>query len=159
MLVLVGASIPGFDWSEAMRAYGDAEDQAVAREDLDAATEINLRMWVDGPSRGATDVDPGVRAAVARMQRRAFELQAPFWESDEAPLEPQLATRLGNVKAPTLVLVGDLDVDDIHRVAKTLATDIPGAKRATIAGAAHLPNMEQPSAFDELVLEFLAEVL
>jgi pimeloyl-ACP methyl ester carboxylesterase len=40
-------------------------------------------------------------------------------------------------------------------IAKRLARDIPGAERAHIAGAAHLPNLEQPEEFDRIVLGFL----
>jgi pimeloyl-ACP methyl ester carboxylesterase len=159
-LVLEDAGLPGFDWSEAVRAYGAAEDEAVARGDLEAATEINLRMWVDGPRRAAADVDPRVRATVAEMQRRAFDLQAPHWEHlDEDPLVPEIAERLGEVQAPTLVLVGEEDVEDMHALAERLATEIPRARLATIPGAAHLPNLEQPAAFDKLVLDFLAGAL
>src|SRR5438270_99245 len=110
-LVLVDAGLAGVDWSEVVLAYGAAEDEAVARGDLEAATELNLRMWVDGPRRAAADVDPGVRAAVAEMQRRALELQAPHWESlDEDLLVPDIAERLDEVQPATLVLVGEDDV-------------------------------------------------
>jgi 3-oxoadipate enol-lactonase len=159
-LVLEDAGLPGVNWSEAVRAYGAAEDEAVARGDLEAATEINLRMWVDGPRRAAADVDPQVRATVAEMQRHALELQAPYWERlDEDTLVPDLAQRLGEVQAPTLVLVGEEDVEDMHALAKRFATEIPRARLATIPGAAHMPNMEQPAVFDKLVLEFLAGAL
>lgn len=159
-LVLVGAGLPGVDWSAAVRAYFAAEDEAVARGDLEAATEINLRMWVDGPRRAAADVDPRVRATVAEMQRRALELQAPCWERlAEDPLVPDIAERLGDVQAPTLVLVGEEDVEDMHTLAERFATEIPRARLATILGAAHVPNLEQPAVFDELVLEFLADAL
>jgi 3-oxoadipate enol-lactonase len=159
-LVFEDAGLPGVDWSDVVRAYGAAENDAVARGDLDAATEINLRMWVDGPRRAAADVDPHVRAAVAEMQRQALELQAPYWERfDEDPLVPDIAERLGEVQAPTLVLVGEEDVEDMHVLAERFATEIPRARLATIPGAAHLPNLEQPTAFDRLVLEFLAGAL
>ena len=39
-LVLVGAGLPGVEWSELVRSYGAAEDEAVARGDLAAATSI-----------------------------------------------------------------------------------------------------------------------
>jgi 3-oxoadipate enol-lactonase len=156
-LVLVAAGLPGLDWSERVRTYGAAEDEAVARGDLEAATELNLRMWVDGPRRAAADVDPAVRAAVAEMQRRALELQAPHSEQlEEDMLVPDVAARLGEVQAPTLVLVGDQDVDDMQGLARRFAAEIPVARMATIRGAAHLPSLEQPAAFDELVLEFLS---
>jgi 3-oxoadipate enol-lactonase len=159
-LVLVAAGLPGFDWSEAVRAYWEAEDEAVTRGDLDTATELNLRLWVDGPRRSTADVDPQVRALVGEMQRHALEVQAPHWETlDEELLAPDVATRLGEIRAPTLVLVGEEDVGDMQALADRFTTEIPGARRATIAGAAHVPNLEQPAAFDALVLGFLAEVL
>ena len=159
-LVLVDAGLPGFDWSEAVRAYGAAEDAAVSAGDLAAATEINLRMWVDGPRRTAEDVDPGVRAAVAEMQRAALELQAPHWELlDEDLLVPDVAERLDEVEAPTLVLVGEEDVEDMHLLAQRFSAEIPRARLAKIPGAAHVPSLEQPAVFDELVHGFLADNL
>jgi 3-oxoadipate enol-lactonase len=157
-LVLVDAGLPDVDWSEDMRAYGAAEDEAVSRGDLEAATEINLRMWVDGPRRTPEDVDPAVRDAVADMLRRALELQAPHWERlDEDLLVPDIAERLREVQAPTLVIVGDEDVVDMQMLAKRFAAEIPRARLATIAGAAHVPSLEQPNAFDKLLRAFLAE--
>jgi pimeloyl-ACP methyl ester carboxylesterase len=158
-LVLVGTGLPGVDWSDEVRAYGQAEDEAVARGDLDAATEANLRMWVDGPGRGAADVDPGVREAVRAMQRRALELQAPVWEElDEELLVEDVGARLAEVGVPTLVLVGEEDVAEIHAVAERLTREIPGARSATIPRTAHVPHLERPADFDAIVLGFLSEV-
>jgi pimeloyl-ACP methyl ester carboxylesterase len=54
-------------------------------------------------------------------------------------------------------VTGDEDVADIHRIADRLSAEIPGAERATIADAAHLPSLERPEEFDRIVLGFLAE--
>jgi 3-oxoadipate enol-lactonase len=158
-LVLAGTGLPDHDWSEGVRAYGQAEDEAVARGDLDEATEANLRMWVDGPGRKPADVDPAVREAVREMQLRALELQAPVWaELDEELLVEDIVARLGEVRVPTLVLVGEEDVADIHTVGERLALEIPGARSATIARTAHVPSLERPADFDALVLGFLSSV-
>ena len=142
-----------------MRASGQAEEEAVRRGDLDAATELNLRMWVDGPRRAPEDVDPEVREAVRVMQRRALELQVPVWDTaDEEPLVDDVGERLGEIAVPTLVLVGEEDIPDIHRIAARLAASIPGARSGTIPRAAHVPHLERPADFDALVLPFLAEV-
>jgi pimeloyl-ACP methyl ester carboxylesterase len=91
------------------------------------------------------------------MQRRAFEQQLPVWElADDELLTEGLDERLGDVAAPTLVLAGEEDVDDIDEIAARLAAGIPDARRATIPGAAHLPSLERPEEFDRLVLGFLA---
>ena len=72
---------------------------------------------------------------------------------------PDIAERLAEVQAPALVLVGEEDVEDMHVLAARFAAGIARARRATIPGAAHLPNLEQPAAFDELVLDFFAATL
>jgi len=155
-LVLVGAALPGHAWSEEIEAYGGVEDAALERGDLDAAVEANLSTWVDGPHRSPAMVDPELRALVGEMQRRAFELQLPVeGEADEELLVPDAGERLSEVRARTLVLVGDDDVSDIAVIAKQLEREIPDVRRASITGTAHLPSLERPEEFDQLVLAFL----
>jgi 3-oxoadipate enol-lactonase len=158
-LVLVGSGLPGHDWSEELKATWKEEESALRAGDLDEAVEVTLRTWVDGPRRTPEDVDADVRARVAEMQRRAFELQLPFEdEAEEELLVEDVAPRLGEIQAPTLVLVGEEDVADIHAIADRLAGEIPGARRSTIANTAHVPSMERPGEFDDLVLGFLEAV-
>jgi 3-oxoadipate enol-lactonase len=155
-LVLVGPGLPGHDWSELVRGAWGEEEAALEAGDVDAAVEVNLRTWVDGPGRSPADVDAGVRELVGEMQRRAFELQIPVEdEAEEELLVPDLADRLGEIRAPTLVIVGQEDVPDMHAIADRLAREIPGARRATIENAAHAPSLERPREFDDLVLPFL----
>lgn len=156
-LVLVAPALPGHAWSEAVQRYGEEEEAALERGDLDAAVEANLRLWVDGPRRAPQDVDPAVRRFVGEMQRRAFELQLPAWEeAEEELLVTDLAGRLAEIRVPTLVVVGTEDVGDMHAIADRLAAGIPGARRAGIENAAHVPSLERPGDFDALVLPFLA---
>lgn len=158
-LVLVGSGLPGHDWSEEMKATWEEEEAALRSGNVDEAVDISLRTWVAGPGRKPEDVDADVRARVAEMQRRAYELQLPFEdEAQEELLVEDVAQRLGEIKAPALVLVGEEDVPDIHAIADRLAREIPGARRATIADAAHVPSMERPREFEELVLGFVEEV-
>ena len=148
-LVLVGPGLEGHEWSEETRTSWQEEEEAFERGDLDAAVEVNLRVWLPD------DVDPQVRALVADMQRNAFELQAGHDDLRTKKLEPPASTRLTEVAVPTLVVTGDEDVRDIHVIADKLATEIPGAGRATIAGSGHLPSLERPDEFDAVVLAFL----
>ena len=155
-LVLVAPGLPGHDWSPGVLAAWDEEEAALEAGDLDEAVELNLRTWVDGPRRRPSDVDPSVRGLVGEMQRRAFEVQLPVGEdADEELLVENLAERLRDVRARTLLVVGDEDVPDMHAISELLEREIPGARRETIAGAAHVPSLERPQEFDELVLGFL----
>jgi 3-oxoadipate enol-lactonase len=157
-LVLVGAGLPGHDWSEEMRAKWEEEEAALRAGDVDGAVEVCLRTWVDGPRRKPEDVDPDVRARVAEMQRRASELQLPVEEDEEELLVEDVAERLGEIKAPTLVLTGEEDRPDMQAIADRLASEISGARRGTSANTAHVPSMERTAEFDELVLGFLETV-
>jgi 3-oxoadipate enol-lactonase len=157
-LVLVGSGLPGHDWSEELKATWEEEFAAFRAGDLDTAVEVSLRTWVDGPRRRPEDVDPAVRERVAEMQRRAYELQLPVEEDEEELLVEDVAQRLREVKAPTFVLTGEEDQPDIQAIADGLAREIPAARRATIANTAHVPSMERPREFEELVLGFLEEV-
>ena len=143
-LVLVGAGLPDHEWSEEVTSFFTAEEEALERGDLDAAVDANLRMWFAGPRRRLDDMDPTLRELVGEMQRQAFKQQQGHEDVRMLRLQPPESERLAEVKVPTLVLTGDEDVADIHRIADRLAVGIPGAERATIAGAAHLPSLERP---------------
>jgi 3-oxoadipate enol-lactonase len=156
-LVLVGPGLDGHDWSAEMLAFGTEEEDALERGDLDAAVETQLRAWVAGPRRSLSAVDPEVGSLVAEMQRDAYKLQQGHDDVRENPLDPPASQRLEEVRVPTLVLTGDEDFGYIHEIADKLAAEIPGAERATISDAAHLPNLERPDEFDRIVLGFLSK--
>jgi len=155
-LVLVGSGLDGHEWSKEVEAFGDEEEAALERGDLDTAVETNLRMWLAGPTRRLDEIDPAIRRLVGEMQRNAFRLQQGH-DFRLAVLEPPASQRLAEIRVPTLVLTGDEDVPDIHVIAEKLTREIPGAERATIADAAHLPNLERPEEFDRIVLGFLRQ--
>jgi 3-oxoadipate enol-lactonase len=152
-LVLVGSGLGGHRFEEAaLHRLWDDSDAAVERGDLEAAARIELETWVAGVGRGLDAVDPEVRSRARAMLLGLYG----GGEAELEDLEPPAAGRLGEITAPTLVLVGDHDRADIQAIADALAGGIPGAERAVLAGTAHLPNMERPGEFNRVVLEFLA---
>jgi 3-oxoadipate enol-lactonase len=72
--------------------------------------------------------------------------------------DPPAIERLPDVRVPTLILVGNRDVTDIHEICGLLFARIPGAKQILIQGSGHILNMEQPAQFNRAVLDFLGEV-
>lgn len=141
-LVLVGAGLPAWDWTEEMRAYFAAEEKAIEAGDLDAATEINLEFWVA----------PEHHDEVRPQQRRALELQTAHEEPEL--LWPELAP-LSSLELPTLVIVGEDDKSDFLAIAQHLAEEIPDADLAIVPGAGHLVGIDQPEELNALLLEFL----
>jgi pimeloyl-ACP methyl ester carboxylesterase len=160
-LVLVAPGRREWDWSDAVRQYAEAEDAAVAAGDVERVVELNVRFWLDGPHRTPDQVEPDVRAAVATMQREGVgRLLAASGEGGggEEPPDPAPAGPAVDVRAPTLILVGDLDVPDMLAISNRYEQELPNARRVLMRGAAHMPSLEQPAEFDRLVLDFMAEV-
>src|SRR5439155_21655327 len=50
------------------------------------------------------------------------------------PLVPPAIERLGSIRAPTLVVVGEHDLQDFHDIADVLARGIPGARKVVMEG-------------------------
>lgn len=153
-LVLVAPGLPGWDWAPQLRTDWEAEEAAWQRGDLDDVAWLNVRIWVDGPQRGG-EAPVQVRQAVFEMYHHALELQSVAGAVDPDPREPPARDHLAEVSVPTLVVVGDLDQPDMMAVGEQLAATIPGARLATMHGVAHLPPMEAPAAFVDLVTGFL----
>ena len=153
-LVLVGSAISGAE------IWGDPPDQweelvaADNAQDLGRISELEVQIWVDGPSRTPDRVDPGVRDLVREMNLIALRNEASGL-GDERPLEPPAINRLGEIRVPTLVIVGELDRPETVARAETLERSIPNARRVVMPGVAHMPNMERPAEFNRIALEFL----
>lgn len=148
-----GALIP--EVTPDLRTFIDAERSALADDDLDGAVEANLTWWVDGPKRNAGEVDSAVRDLVREMQRRAFEVTADWDDIEESELDPPALDRLAEIRVPTLVLLGALDLDAIRRAARRAADCIPNARHVEWPDTAHLPSMERPSEFLGLLRTWL----
>lgn len=135
-----------------LKAFADVENDALARGDLDAAVEATVATWVVGPGRRAADVDREVQDAVRRMQRRAFDLQES-WGDDvgQRDVAPPAVDRLGQLRCPLEVLVGAHDVDAALDAADRLCARVSGAVRVDWPDVAHLPSMEQPARFLDLL--------
>ena len=152
-LVLVGAGIDGWQHEPAVVAAWDEETAAFERGELDEVAWINVRTWLEGPTRGENDVPKALRRRVFEMQRRALDHENPA--ADGGWLTPSRRERLGDVTQPTLVLVGALDQRDFRRIARLLGENIPGAQLIELPDVAHLPPLEHPEAFARTLLQFL----
>lgn len=159
-LALVDAGMSGQQYTEEdeaeAHAFFDPVEAAIERGDFDAANEMEVHLWVDGPRRRPDQVNPAVRAKVSQMNRATFDRVKESKQGQSQPMEPPAAGRLGEVRCPTLVMVGDEDLPEVFKTADMLVAGIPGVRKATIHDAAHLPSMEKPQEFNRLVLDFLA---
>jgi len=154
-LVLVGSGMSGRSRSEAVKRFSEAVDAVAQTGDIDAANEMEVHFWVDGAGRGPKDLEAGFRARAWNLSRAVWQ-RAPEQERiDNHLLDPPARGRLGEVPVPALVVTGELDVAHIQETAAELVDGIAGAQRVVIEGAAHLPSMERPDAFNRALGDYL----
>ena len=119
--------------------------------------EAARRAWFDHP--------------LFAVARRNAELRDRLWQMiqcysgwhwyHEDPVlssQPAAALRLGEVAAPTLVVIGEHDLDDYQHAGDGLCAGIAHVQKRVIPGAGHMSNMENPGAFNEAVLTFLQTI-
>jgi len=145
--------------TDELAACWEAEATAIDAGDMEAATEANVRGWVDGPHRGPHEVPAAVRDAVRTMQRLAFDLTIDWpdevWEAEDE-LDPEPPERLDEIAAPTLVVVGEQDIDSIRIAADHLLAGVRDVRGVVWPDVAHLPSMERPTSFAAQVLDWVA---
>jgi pimeloyl-ACP methyl ester carboxylesterase len=156
-LVLGAPSVGGASPSERVRQFWGEEDALLEKGDFEGATELNLKLWVDGPHRNADQVSAEVRELVREMQLNIFKKEIPA-DLEEIELEPSAIERLGKVEVPVQVLVGELDLEEKLELADRLVREMPDCKKVLIPGVAHMLNMEKPEEFNQSVLDFLSKV-
>ncbi len=64
---------------------------------------------------------------------------------------------LPNIRVPALVVVGDRDTA-FHGASDYMAKRIPNARKVMLDGAGHMPNLDQPEAFNQGLQAFLADL-
>jgi pimeloyl-ACP methyl ester carboxylesterase len=160
-LIPVGSGLSGYQFQtggEPPKEWAELEE-ADERGDLERVCELEVHIWVDGLSRTPEQVDPIVRKRVYEMNMTALVNQSNVPDDVEMQVpEPPAIGRLAEIHVPTLVIIGDLDLPKVQEVSDLLAGGIPGAQKVVMHGTAHVPSMEQPAEFNQVVLDFLAGV-
>ena len=136
---------PGGDWQNAFLAARFAPlDAGCGMAGL--APELVAQMV--GP-----DTTPAVIAAAAALMARVPE--ATYRAALSAIVAFDRRENLASIKAPVLCIAGEHDRNAAPLVMEKMAARIPGAEYVRLPGAGHLANMEQPAAFNAVVLDFL----
>jgi 3-oxoadipate enol-lactonase len=150
-LVLVAPGLGSTEWSEETRVRFAEEEALLEAGDLAGAAGQQARMWL------APDADEEVRELTVAMTLRSYEQQLPLEGQVRAVWpEPPAESRLADIGVPALVVAGGLDLPEVNASCERLARELPDARLETIPGAAHLPSLEHPDAFNGLLLGFLA---
>jgi len=155
-LALIGSACRGapgpVDWPDSYRELGLAIDAAEEAGDLDEVNRLEAWLWLDGPSVPEGRVSGAARTLFLAMNARALASVDPGEEVER----PSAWAALGSIAVPTLVLIGDLDLEDIRETSEGLASRIPGATLEVLEGTAHVPQLEGHPRFLQALGEFLS---
>jgi 3-oxoadipate enol-lactonase len=100
-----------------------------------------------------SDIDKAtLDEAIYAMSRKDVEAYLATWR---ATWSPDHRTLLPSIKHSTLVVGSDNDMITPLPLSEELAKAIPGAKLAVIQDAGHIPSLDRPDAFNQVVLDFL----
>ena len=131
----------------------DERAETVRADGVGAIADAVLERWFTTPFRKS---HPGVIEWAGGMLRNTpAEGYAGYCE---AIRDADLRSRLGAIRAPTLVVAGADDPAAPPEEAQLIRGSIPGARLVVVEQAAHLANVEQPEAITQAVLEHLVPV-
>ncbi|MEP6985292.1 MAG: alpha/beta hydrolase, partial [Chloroflexota bacterium] len=156
-LITIGSAAAGLNLDIPDLPLEDLIDQAFKANELDKAAEYEAQMWLDGPNAPAGRVGGAIRQKMVVMNTIALQNEQ-LNLGKQIRLDPPAATRLDELKLPTLIIYGDLDTPYILAAGKYMAQHVKGAKEVVMSGVAHLPSMEQPQALNDIVASFLAQL-
>jgi 3-oxoadipate enol-lactonase len=139
--------------AETAESRAARRDQAarLLREGMDPYAVDALYLMV------RPEAPPTVAAHVLEMMRAADPAGAAAAQRARAD-RPDRRPDLAAVAVPTVVVVGSEDTYTPVADARTIADGVPDAELVVVDGAAHLPNLERPDAFDAAVARLLDRV-
>lgn len=145
----------------------DGPPRLDARDDDGAATDVPIARYREMAARGdlatvrqewaahpLTRLHTTDRAAHALLAEIVARYPGRDLCAGEAT-EPSLAEMLRSLRAPALVINGAEDSPERRSAGVALAHALPSARRVLVADAGHIPNLDAPAAYCDLVTEFV----
>jgi 3-oxoadipate enol-lactonase len=134
-------------WHPTAAAGQDARLAAIDAGDMASLARARMPA-VYGPGAAPLLIQVGVERFASLDKSVYRAASAELWGVDMRGVA-------GSVTVPTLVLVGEHDTIAPPHLSRELAGLIPGAQLVVIPDAGHLPNEENPVAFNQAVSAFL----
>ena len=149
-LFLIGPVVHGMRSSDYFNQRGNAASAPLATGDTTAAAE----NWSKDPFQVSGD-----RAAA---RKKVFETLAANPQNFRVPGQfeirpsPPAVTRLRDVQAPTLMIIGDADIADVHAFGGAIQAAVPVVRREVWKDDGHLVQLEKPAEVIARLEAFIA---
>lgn len=156
-LVLVGPGVKGYPYppdfmTEGMNLYitGQSEGPEVAIQKF--ISNPFYEYFFPSPNR--TDA----RAKVIQIVKESTNIFRwnPMWEIE---LKPSAYERVGEIQLPVLIISADKDSELVLKMGEYIQENIKHSKDVMMKDCSHLPYIEKPEEFNQIVLDFLNETV
>jgi 3-oxoadipate enol-lactonase len=148
-LVLVGAVVSGFGYTSHMNTRGGNYNPS----EISDPAKILKYFIMDDPYE--------IYSGNVKAKEKVMTLLPYMGRDNTVPTRPpdKIAVRfLSEIKIPTLILVGEYDIPDVHAHAGVINAGIQNSKREIIPKSGHLIPIEQPGLFNDAVMNFLSKL-
>ncbi len=146
-LVLVGAVVDGYGFSDHFLLRGVQNAAPMEKKDIAGL----IANWANDKYVLAADHAEAKKKLKAILTANPQDLTH---DDMPRPTRPAVA-RLAEIRVPTLILVGDQDIPDVHAHAGVIENGIWNSRRVVVEHAGHLMYLEKPDEFSHIVLAFL----
>jgi pimeloyl-ACP methyl ester carboxylesterase len=148
-LVLADSALDGQSWSADWQTRWSAMCQCSKAGQLATAR----RQWLEHPLFDLARANPSSLPLLASMVE---DYSGWHWSNKDTARvpSPPLAERLGEIRVPALVIIGERDIPDFQAVANILAEGLPDVRRTTIKNAGHMVNLEASQKFNAALTSF-----
>lgn len=156
-LVLVATGVHGYEVSgpEEDRVWEEFEKKMKPQEDLvregklREAVEMDVNAWASAQS-------PRSREHILSIALENAHILSNHPGKLQVSPDPPAFKRLSEIRVPTLLIIGDRDVEGMRLIVERLHGMIPGSEKVVIPGADHIVNASRPEEFNQAVYNFLA---
>ncbi len=136
------------------RAMWDQRIAAVGSGGMASQVEPTLERWFTAPYRAG---HPEVMDRIGSMIRATPA--AGFIGCGRAIQQLNLTPDLPKIALPTLVLPGEKDTGTPPALSEVIHKAVRGSEYAVVPNAAHLANIEQADAFNDILMRFLRRAI
>jgi 3-oxoadipate enol-lactonase len=149
--------------SSALRGYQSPRNEktvAVGKAAEERGMQSAIELWLEHPFFATARSNAAYQSRMRSMLADNFRYWGPWGPELKSVVvtwpKPATIERLSEIRAPTLIVVGDKDAANILAIADLLAAKIAGSRKIVIKNVSHHLNMEKPREFNKVVLDFLA---
>jgi pimeloyl-ACP methyl ester carboxylesterase len=152
-LVLVDPALGGWNWSTDFSQSMHELEIMARTKSVDTA----LQRWLEHPLFSPASERPHQSERLAHIVSSYSGwawLQSSFERDDHLPTPRPLE----RICVPTLLVMGERDIQEFHDIANLIARTIPCITKRVLSGVGHMSNMEAPESFNQAVLDFLENI-